>query len=38
MFNIIDDFCSHAVSLIVPLVGMRLLFDYFRICIFGKDI
>lgn len=38
MFDIIDFSCSHFVTLLVPLVGMRLLFDYFRICIFGKDL
>lgn len=38
MFQIVDDACASFVSLIIPLVGVRLLFDYFRICIFGKDI
>lgn len=36
MFDIVDTACSSFVSLLIPLVGMRLLFDYFRMCIFQK--
>lgn len=38
MFDIVDLACSKFVLLLIPLIGMRLLFDYFRICIFGKDL
>lgn len=36
MLDIVDNICTDLVSLILPLIGFRIIFDYTRILLF-KD-